>query len=128
MHLNATLSWELPDQEIPLSLFGEHNGLLALPLSRKGMDDPIECPVRAVFSSQCMFTGPIQLILTTVSLTMNGYSPVKVRLNSRAFRVISRGLRGSHLNSFQCSGETLCHLMWEIEGCLGWAEAKRRWG
>lgn len=70
VHLNVTLSWELSAQEVLLSLWREHNGLLALSPTRKGMDDPVKgALVRAVFSSWSMLLGPMWLILSTASLT-----------------------------------------------------------
>ena len=53
--------------------------------------------------------GPHRVNTKYCFLATNGYFLIKVKLNSTAFRVISRRLRWSHLNSAQCSGETLCH-------------------
>lgn len=53
-----------------ISVWGEHNGLLALSPTRKGMDDLVEgALVRAVFSSWSMLLGPMWLILGSASLT-----------------------------------------------------------
>lgn len=64
--------------DTPTSIWREHNGLLAVPPIRKGMNNLIEGALGgAVFSSWSMLSASMQSILSTASLT-NQEFPMKI--------------------------------------------------